>query len=60
MAKMCEIVDQASMQCLKWVDYVQPTLMPKLTLEQGNLIGFACLMVFATVFVIKMCIKTLK
>lgn len=58
MAKLCEQVDQITNHCLVWVDY-QPVF-PKLTLLEGNQIGFACLLVFATAFVLKMCIKALN
>lgn len=60
MALICEQLDSSTNQCLVWVEMVPPTLLPKLTLLEGNTIGFACLLVFATVFVIKMCIKALK
>ena len=60
MAMVCEQVEIGTNHCLQWVEMVSPTLLPKLTLLEGNTIGFACLLVFATVFVIKMCIKALK
>ena len=60
MALICEQLDSSTNQCLVWVEFLQPTLLPKLTLEQGNAIGFACLLVFATVFVIRSCISMLK
>ena len=60
MAMVCEQVEIGTNHCLQWVEMVPPTLLPELTLEQGNAIGFACLLVFATVFVVKMCIKALK
>lgn len=59
MALICEQLDSSTNQCLVWVEFVQPTLLPKLTLAQGNAIGFACLLVFATVFVINKCKKAL-
>ncbi|QPF36775.1 hypothetical protein H0S58_06495 [Acinetobacter sp. TTH0-4] len=58
MALVCNQLESNTNQCLEWVE--QPTLLPKLTLAEGNAIGFACLLVFATVFVIKMCIRTIK
>lgn len=58
MALVCNQLDSNTNQCLVWVE--QPTVLPKLTLAEGNAIGFACLLVFATVFVIRMCIKALK
>ena len=58
MALVCNQLDIATNQCLVWVE--QSTILPSLTLAEGNAIGFACLLVFATVFVIKMCIKALK
>lgn len=58
MALVCNQLDSTTNQCLVWVE--QPTVLPKLTLVEGNAIGFACLLVFATVFVINMCIKALK
>ncbi len=60
MAMVCQNVDVATNHCLQWVEMVQPMLLPELTLAEGNTIGFACLLVFATVFVIKMCRKALK
>ena len=60
MAMVCEQVEIGTNHCLQWVEMVPPTLLPKLTLLEDNTIGFACLLVFATVFVIKMCIKALK
>lgn len=60
MALICEQLDSSTNQCLVWVEFVQPFFLPELTLEQGNAIGFACLLVFATVFVIKACIRMLK
>lgn len=60
MAMVCEQVEIGTNHCLQWVEMVPPTLLPKLTLVEGNAIGFACLLVFATVFVIRMCIKALK
>ncbi len=60
MALICEQLDSSTNQCLVWVEFTQPLLLPELTLEQGNAIGFACLLVFATVFVIKACIRMLK
>ena len=60
MAMVCENVEIGTNHCLQWVEMVQPTLLPNLTLAEGNAIGFACLLVFATVFVVKMCIKALK
>nr|DAR30265.1 MAG TPA: hypothetical protein [Inoviridae sp.] len=60
MALVCQNVEITTNQCLEWVEMVPPTLLPKLTLVEGNAIGFACLLVFATVFVIRMCIKALK
>lgn len=59
MAMVCLNVEVTTNHCLQWAEMVQPTLLPQLTLVQGNAIGFACLMVFATVFVVKMCIKAL-
>ena len=58
MALVCNQLDSTTNQCLEWVE--MPTVLPKLTLVEGNTIGFACLMVFATVFVIKKCIKALN
>lgn len=58
MTYVCNQLDTATNVCLSWVE--QSTILPKLTLVEGNAIGFACLLVFATVFVIKMCIKALK
>lgn len=58
MALACNQLDSTTNQCLQWVEI--PTLLPKLTLAEGNAIGFACLLVFATVFVIKMCKQALK
>lgn len=60
MAMVCKTVEVETNHCLQWVEFIQPTLLPELTLIEGNTIGFACLMVYATVFVIKMCIKALK
>lgn len=60
MALICEQLDSSTNQCLVWVEFTQPSLLPNLTLAEGNAIGFACLLVFATVFVVKMCIKALK
>lgn len=60
MALICQQLDSSTNQCLVWVEFIQPSVLPKLTLIEGNAIGFACLLVFATVFVIKMCIKALK
>ena len=58
MALICNQLDINTNQCLEWAE--MPTVLPKLTLLEGNSIGFACLTVFATVFVIKMCIKALR
>ena len=58
MALVCNQLDSTTNQCLQWVE--MPTVLPKLTLVEGNTIGFSCLMVFATVFVIKKCIKALN
>ena len=60
MALICEQLDSSTNQCLVWVEFIQPSVLPKLTLAEGNAIGFACLLVFATVYVIKMCIKALQ
>lgn len=57
MALVCNQLYTITNQCREWVE--MPTVLPKLTLVEGNTIGFACLMVFATVFVIKKCIKAL-
>lgn len=58
MALVCNQIDTTTNECLEWVE--MPQLMPKLTLADGNTIGFACLMVFATVFIIKKCIHALN
>lgn len=60
MALICQEIDYSTNQCLVWAEFTQPAFLPQLTLIEGNAIGFACLLVFATVFVIKMCIKALK
>ncbi len=60
MALICNQLDTTTNQCLEWIELAQFSVLPKLTLAEGNAIGFACLLVFATVFVIKMCIKALK
>ena len=58
MALVCNQIDTTTNECLESVE--MPQLMPKLTLAEGNNIGFACLMVFATVFIIKKCIQALN
>lgn len=59
MSYVCKTLDSATMTCLEWVELATIQFFPKLTLEQGNAIGFACLLVFATVFVINKAKKAL-
>ena len=60
MAMVCQNVEVTTNHVVQWVEIVPPTLLPELTLVESNTIGFACRLVFATVFVVKMCIKALK
>ena len=52
MSFVCKTLDQTTNSCLEWVENQSTQFFPKLTLAEGNAIGFACLLVFATVFVI--------
>lgn len=51
MSKVCEIVNEATLECLKWVDF---SLLPVLTVaDRDHLLKWA-IGIFATVFVVKM------
>ena len=51
MSKVCEIVDQATLACLKWVDF---SLLPTLTTADKDHLLKWTIGIFATVFVVKM------
>lgn len=51
MAKVCEIVDEATLQCLKWVDF---SLLPELTTADRDYLLLWSISIFATVFIVKM------
>lgn len=51
MAKNCEIVDEATLACLKWVD---ASLLPTLTNQDRDAILMFTVTIFATVFTVKM------
>lgn len=50
MAKVCEIVDEATNACLKWVDF---TLLPILTAAERDQLLLWSISIFATVFIVK-------
>lgn len=51
MAKVCEIVDDATLLCLKWVDY---SLLPTLTTADRDQLLLWTIGIFSTVFIVRM------
>lgn len=39
MAMLCEIINEETQQCLKWVEYVPQYILPPLTMEQAVILG---------------------
>lgn len=50
MAKLCELVDEATNQCLSWVDY---SFLPELTATDRDIILIWTISIFAVVFAVK-------
>ena len=51
MAKVCEIVDESTLLCLKWVDY---SLFPTLTKADSDQLLLWTISIFSTVFIVRM------
>lgn len=50
MAKLCELVDEATNQCVTWVDY---SILPELTATDRDALLLWMISIFAVVFAVK-------